>query len=93
MDPRELLNALHASRIDFCHMMADDETLARHAPRPDRQLGHRNPRRLRGLCRRAQGSRASGVLKDIDKKRRKAEREVGPCRFTAMSESRAPSTS
>ena len=29
----------------------------------------------------------SSVLKDIDRKRRKIEREIGPCRFTAMSPS------
>ena len=27
------------------------------------------------------------MLKDIDRKRRKIEREIGPCRFTAMSPS------
>ena len=88
MNPRELLAALHAARIDFCHMMADDVTLARHArgqadswvvETPDGYEAYAAERKASGV----------GVLKDIDKKRRKAEREVGPCRFTAMSESRA----
>ncbi|PXA91017.1 cellulose biosynthesis protein CelD, partial [Caulobacter sp. D5] len=30
VDPRRLLAALKAQRLDFCHMLADDETLARH---------------------------------------------------------------
>jgi CelD/BcsL family acetyltransferase involved in cellulose biosynthesis len=88
MDPRELLAALGVDRIDFCHMMADDETLGRHArgqadswvvETPDGYEAYAAERKDAGV----------GVLKDIDKKRRKAEREVGPCRFTAMSESRA----
>ena len=88
MNPRDLLIALGASRIDFCHMMADDVTLGRHArgqadswvvETPEGYEAYANERKAAGV----------GVLKDIDKKRRKAEREVGPCRFTAMSESRA----
>lgn len=88
MDPRDLLHALGVGRIDFCHMMADDETLGRHArgqtdswmvELPEGYDAYANARRASGV----------GVLKDIDKKRRKAEREVGPCRFTAMSCSQA----
>lgn len=88
INPRELLSALGVSRMDFCHMMADDETLGRHARGhteswvvevPDGYEAYAAERRDAGC----------GLLKDIDKKRRKAEREVGPCRFTAMSESRA----
>lgn len=88
MDPRDLLTALGAVRIDFCHMMADDETLGRHArgradswvvEMPDGYEAYAAERKAANI----------GVLKDIDKKRRKAEREVGPCRFTAMSDSRA----
>lgn len=88
MDPRELLHALGVGRIDFCHMMADDETLGRHArgqtdswvvETPDGYEAYAAERKAAGV----------GVLKDIDKKRRKAEREVGPCRFTAMSQSRS----
>ncbi len=88
MNPRELLSVLGAARIDFCHMMADDVTLGRHArgqadswviETPDGYEAYAAERKAAGV----------GVLKDIDKKRRKAEREIGPCRFTAMSESRA----
>jgi CelD/BcsL family acetyltransferase involved in cellulose biosynthesis len=88
MNPRELLSALGAARIDFCHMMADDVTLGRHArgqadswviETPDGYAAYAEERKTAGV----------GVLKDIEKKRRKAEREIGPCRFTALSESRA----
>jgi len=88
VDPRQLLTALHVHRLDFCHMQADDETLARHGrgqtdswivETPDGYAGYEAGRRAAG----------SGVLKDIDKKRRKAEREVGPAVFTAMSDGRA----
>jgi len=87
VNPRDLLTALHASRIDFCHMLADDETLARHGrgqadswiiELPDGYEAYAAERKAANV----------GVLKDIDKKRRKAEREVGPSRYTAMSESR-----
>jgi CelD/BcsL family acetyltransferase involved in cellulose biosynthesis len=88
VDPRDLLSALGVSRIDFCHMLADDETLARHGrgradswivEAPDGYEAYAAERKAAN----------SGVLKDIDKKRRKAEREVGPSRFTAMSDVRA----
>ena len=88
VDPRRLLSALGVSRLDFCHMQADDETLARHGRG---QTSSWIVETLDGYAayeaeRRAAGS---GVLKDIDKKRRKAEREVGPAVFTAMSDHRA----
>ena len=88
MDPGDLLVALGAHRIDFWHMMADDGSLARHGrgqadswvvEAPDGYEAYAAERKTAGV----------GVLKDIEKKRRKAEREVGACRFTAMSESRA----
>ncbi|PXA81287.1 cellulose biosynthesis protein CelD [Caulobacter sp. D4A] len=88
VDPRRLLAALKAQRLDFCHMLADDETLARHGRGQadswivDVSAGYEayaTDRKSAGV----------GVLKDIDKKRRKAEREIGPARYAAMSESRA----
>lgn len=88
VNPRDLLTALGVSRIDFCHMLADDETLARHGrgqadswivELPDGYEAYAAERKAADV----------GVLKDIDKKRRKAEREVGPSRFTAMSADRA----
>lgn len=88
VNPRDMLSALGVSRIDFCHMLADDETLARHGRGradswiveiPDGYEAYAAERKASG----------SGVLKDIDKKRRKAEREIGPARFTPMSTDRA----
>jgi CelD/BcsL family acetyltransferase involved in cellulose biosynthesis len=87
-DPRAMLLALNASRYDFCHMQADDPAFH----------GHGRGRNTSWVIEVADGYAAYeaerkaagvGVLKDIDKKRRKAEREVGPARFTALSDSRA----
>lgn len=88
VNPRDMLAALSVSRMDFCHMLADDETLARHGRGradswiveiPDGYEAYAAERKTSGV----------GVLKDIDKKRRKAEREVGPSRYTALSTDRA----
>ncbi len=85
--PQALVDAFGAGRLDFCHMLTGQTAFQPH---------------MRGDCvsylvdvgegyaayeaaRRAAGS---GVLKDIDKRRRKVEREVGPTRFTAGSRSR-----
>jgi len=88
IEPRRLLTALGVSRLDFCHLLADDEALARHGRGQavswivDQSAGYaayEAERRAAGV----------GVLKDIDKKRRKAERELGPSTFTALSDDRA----
>jgi CelD/BcsL family acetyltransferase involved in cellulose biosynthesis len=87
-DPRAMLRALDVSRYDFCHMQADDPAFFGHARGQntswivevaDGYAAYEAERKVAGV----------GVLKDIDKKRRKAEREVGPARFTALSDSRA----
>ena len=87
-DPRAMMRALHVSRYDFCHMQADDPAF----------FGHARGQNTSWIVEVADGYAAyeaerkaagSGVLKDIDKKRRKAEREVGPARFTALSNCRA----
>jgi CelD/BcsL family acetyltransferase involved in cellulose biosynthesis len=87
-DPRAMLLALDVSRYDFCHMQADDPAFH----------GHGRGQNTSWIVELAEGYDAYeaqrkaagiGVLKDIDKKRRKAEREVGPARFTALSASRA----
>lgn len=86
--PRELVAELGLHRLDFTHWIADQAAFAPH---------------MRGVCRshiidvsdgyaayeaerRAAGT---GVLKDIDKKRRKVERELGEVRFTAVSRASA----
>ncbi|MBO9710877.1 MAG: GNAT family N-acetyltransferase [Caulobacter sp.] len=87
-DARAMLRALEVSRFDFCHMLEEDPAFAGHERGrntswvievPDGYAAYEAQRREAGV----------GVLKDIDKKRRKAEREVGPSRFTALSDSRA----
>ena len=87
-DPRAMLTALGVSRYDFCHMQADDPAFQGHGRGrctswvvevADGYAAYEAERKAAGV----------GALKDIDKKRRKVEREVGPARFTALSESRA----
>lgn len=87
-DPRAMLRAMGVSRYDFCHMQADDPGFRGHGRGQctswivelgDGYAAYEAERRGAGI----------GVLKDIDKKRRKVEREVGPARFTALSDSRA----
>jgi CelD/BcsL family acetyltransferase involved in cellulose biosynthesis len=87
-DPRAMLRALGVSRYDFCHMQAEDPAFQGHARGQDVSwvvevadgyAAYEAERKAAGV----------GALKDIDKKRRKAEREVGPARFTALSDSRA----
>lgn len=87
VDPRKLLAALGVSRLDFCHMLADDETLARHGRG---QTDSWIVETTEGYAAYDAHRRTIGctVLKDLDKKRRKAEREVGPAVFTALSDSR-----
>jgi len=84
VDPRELVAGLGLHRLDFTHWIADQPAFAPH---------------MRGVCRSRiidigesyaayeAERRAAGtsVLKDIDKKRRKIERELGEVRFTAVS--------
>jgi CelD/BcsL family acetyltransferase involved in cellulose biosynthesis len=84
--PRELVGGLGLHRLDFTHWIAEQAAFEPH---------------MRGVCRshiidvtdgyaayeaerRAAGT---GVLKDIDKKRRKVERELGEVRFTPVSRS------
>lgn len=88
VDPKRLVEALGVDRLDFSHMLLDQAAFAPH---------------MRGTCLSyviemdrgydayAAGRReaGSGVIKDIDKRRRKAEREVGPTRFTALEPSAA----
>lgn len=87
-DPRAMLRALGVSRFDFCHMQADDPAFRGHGRGEcaswivdvaDGYAAYEAERKAAGI----------GALKDIDKKRRKAERETGAVRFTALSANRA----
>lgn len=84
VDPRELVSALGVGRLDFSHMLEDQALFAPH------MKGVELSRIIDvggGYAAYEADKRAAGVsaLKDIDKKRRKVEREVGPVRFTAFS--------
>lgn len=86
-DARRLLAALGVQRFDFTHMLAKDPVFGGGAAGGDESfvvdLGH-------GWTAYEQSRRDAGtdVLKDIAKKTRKIERELGPVRLTAFSPSR-----
>ena len=88
INPKALLVALGVQRLDFAHLLEDQNVFAPHVrgtatsyriETPDGFAAYAEQRRAAG----------SGVLKDIDKRRRKIEREVGPVTFTAYSRSSA----
>ncbi|HEY9216522.1 MAG TPA: GNAT family N-acetyltransferase [Phenylobacterium sp.] len=88
VDPRRLVDALGVPRFDFSHMLATQTAFAPFARGkvtshlievPDGYGAYEAQRKAAGV----------GVLKDCDKKRRRAEREVGPVTFTAFSRSEA----
>ena len=88
VDPERLVRALGVQRLDFAHMLASQSAFAPHARGSaaswvvDVSQGYADY---------AAARRDAGVtaLKDLDKKRRKAQREAGPVTFTARSASRA----
>ena len=88
LDPRALPRALDVSRLDFTHVLCDQPAFAAHVrgeavsyrvEAPDGYAAYAEARRSAG----------SGVLKDIDKRKRKVEREAGAVTFTAHSRSSA----
>ncbi len=87
VDPERLLKALGVQRFDFTHMLGSQSAFAPFAK--GRQVSWvvdvAGGYEAYAAERRAAGSTA---LKDLDKKRRKAEREAGPLRFTAESPER-----
>lgn len=86
-DPKALVKALGVSRLDFNHMLRDQVPFAPYLRGEalswivDVGAGY-------GEYESETRSRSS-VLRDIDKKRRKAEREAGAAQFTAFSRSGA----
>ncbi len=83
IDPRRLAHALGVQRLDFSYMPLDQTAFAPYMrgtclsyviETPDGYDAYAAARKAAG----------SGVIKDIDKRRRKVEREVGPVRFTAQ---------
>lgn len=88
VDPVALLRALGVHRYDFSHMAAADPAFGRCAQ------GIQDSYVVdlaEGWAAYEQGRRDVGtdILKDMARKRRKLEREVGPVTLTAMSRSRA----
>jgi len=88
VDPKALISALGVQRLDFTHVLEDQpafapfvrgDAVAYRVETPDGFAAYAESRREAG----------SGVLKDIDKRRRKVEREVGPVTFGAHSRSTA----
>ncbi|MFZ5668123.1 MAG: GNAT family N-acetyltransferase [Pseudomonadota bacterium] len=88
VDPRRIVEALGVGRYDFSHMLEDQRPFAPMARgRADSHVIDVG----QGYAVYEAERRAAGVsaLKDTDRKRRKAEREIGPVVFTAFSRSRA----
>jgi CelD/BcsL family acetyltransferase involved in cellulose biosynthesis len=82
IDPRRLVDALGVQRLDFSHMLTDQVAFAPHMRGTCLSYVIETPD---GYAAYAEGRRAagSGIIKDLDKRRRKVEREIGPVRFTA----------
>ena len=83
IDPRRLVDALGVDRLDFSQILTDQLAFVPHMrgtalsyviEAPDGYSAYAEGRRAAG----------SGVLKDIDKRRRKVARAVGPVRFPAL---------
>lgn len=83
VDPKRLVQALGVDRLDFSQMLIDQAAFAPHMRGTSLsyviEMGEGYA--AYAAARREAGS---GVIKDIDKRRRKVEREVGPVRFTAL---------
>jgi len=84
-DARQLLGALKVDRLDFSHILADQPAFARYLRGRDVSHGIHAPKGYAAYA--ADHAARSGILKDLNKRRRKAEREIGPVRFEAHSRS------
>ncbi len=80
LNPRALVAALGVGRFDFSHMLQSDDAFAPYAQGRETSWIVDVPAGYESY---AAQRRAAGVtaLKDLDKKRRKAEREAGPVQF------------
>ncbi|MFI4935368.1 MAG: GNAT family N-acetyltransferase [Caulobacterales bacterium] len=88
IDPKRLAPALGIHRLDFAHMLESQSAFAPYVKgRADSWIVDLPE----GYAAYAAERREAGVttFKDLDKKKRKVEREVGPVTFTARSTSRA----
>jgi CelD/BcsL family acetyltransferase involved in cellulose biosynthesis len=86
-DARNILAALGVGRYDFTHMPASQSAFEGHIRGASPSWIVRVPF---GYEVYAEDKKAeSGVIKDLDKRRRKAERDMGPVTFTAFSRSKS----
>ena len=83
VDPRRLVDALGVQRLDFSHMLIEQTAFAPYMRGTALSYVIEAPE---GYAAYAAGRKAagSGLIKDLDKRRRKVEREVGPVRFTPL---------
>jgi CelD/BcsL family acetyltransferase involved in cellulose biosynthesis len=88
LDPRRLLDALGVSRLDFSQMLCDQPWFDAHVRGCCASYRVETPNGY-GPYAESRREAGSGVLKDIDKRRRKVEREAGPVSLTAFSRSSA----
>jgi CelD/BcsL family acetyltransferase involved in cellulose biosynthesis len=82
LNPRRLVQALDVDRLDFTHMLTEQVLFTPYM----RGIAASHVIDLQGGYAAYEAGRrtaGSSVLKDIDKRRRKIEREAGPLRFTA----------
>ena len=88
VDPERLVRALGVQRLDFSHMLASQKAFAPHA---QGRLASWVVELPEGYAAYAAERREAGntTLKDLEKKRRKVVREVGPVTFAAKSPDRA----
>ncbi len=87
VDGRQLLEALKVDRLDFSHMLAEQPAFSAHLRGLD--VSHGVDLSAGYAAYVAERRAQTGLLKDLDKRRRKAEREVGPVVFEAYSRSQA----
>lgn len=86
MNPRDLVSALGVGRYDFSHMPQSQAVFASNLRGVTPSWIVRLPFGYDVYA--ADKHQESGVLKDLDKRRRKAHKEMGPLTFTAFSRSR-----
>jgi CelD/BcsL family acetyltransferase involved in cellulose biosynthesis len=86
-DGRRLVEALKVDRLDFSHMLADQPAFAPYLRGRELSRGVALPQGYAAYA--AERAGVSGILKDLDKRRRKVQREVGPLRFEAHCRSTA----
>jgi CelD/BcsL family acetyltransferase involved in cellulose biosynthesis len=86
LNAARLVSALKLDRLDFSHMLGDQPTFAPFLRGREISHGVDLSEGYADYVKAKAGQ--TGLIKDLDKRRRKVEREVGPVRFEAFSTSR-----